>query len=217
MTFPSSGGEVLHGVVETICLQVGFLKHQDGVSLCPNPVLYFLAKEGDIAEEQLQNLLRLLGLLGQSLRNLNGRVRDQFRRTGEDQPDLRDLLHLLRRDEGNRSGVGFIVPQPVGIVYGQDALVMTILMAFSLVQNHSHDLVGGIVHIDAILREGDVESRGNFNFSMMLGPLPLMVGGPLQIQDQPPWGPIQVLSIALICPVVDEVVQGGKGRIVGEE
>ena len=84
MAFPSSGGEVLHGVVETTCLQVGFLKHQDGVSLCPNPILYFPAKEGDIAEEQLQNLLRLLGFLCQSFSNLDGRVRNQFSRAGED-------------------------------------------------------------------------------------------------------------------------------------
>ena len=73
------------------------------------------------------------------------------------------------------------------------------------------------MHIDAILREGDVDSRGNFNFSVVLSPLPLMMGGPLQIQDQPPWGPIQVLSIALICPVVDEVIQGGEGRVVGKD
>ena len=128
MAFPSSTVEVLERGVQRLLLKMGLLKEHDLVSLPPDPILDFLAKEGDVAEGKVESLLASLGFLWEVFSDFHSSVRNKFISGSCDEPDLGDFLPLLQSEVRQRSGKGPIISQPVDVVNGQNGLVMPILV-----------------------------------------------------------------------------------------
>ena len=80
-------------------------------------------------------------------------------------------------------------------------------MSDSLVQNQGDDLIGRIVHIDPILGGRDVDPCGQVQLSVVLGPCSILQGRSLKVDDQTSRGSVQELSIALISPEIDKLIQ----------
>ena len=76
MTFPASTIELLKSGVLGFLLEMCLLEEHDRVFLTPNPVLDLFAKEGDIAEGDVQCLLTGFGFLWKVFGYIHGRVGD---------------------------------------------------------------------------------------------------------------------------------------------
>ena len=73
------------------------------------------------------------GLVWEVFSPLSGCVRDEFISGGSSEPDLRNLLPLLRAEMWQWGWKGSIICKPVDVVDGQNGLVMTILVGHALV------------------------------------------------------------------------------------
>ena len=69
-------------------------------------------------------------------------------------------------------------------------------MAFSQVQDHSDDLVGGHVDMDAIFRKGNSDPHWDVPQQIMFGPFRALLLKPLKMKYQGSRSAIQVLAIA---------------------
>lgn len=149
---------------------MSLLKEHDGVPLVPEPILYLASKSGDIAEGDVQGFMGLLLLLRHGGRYLDGGVRDELIILNEGEPYLSDLLPLQLRDVRDGLRIDFIVGKPMDIVHREDALVVTMVVINSLVEDRANHLVGGHVNVMSVLREGDVDPGVGVNLPVVFGP-----------------------------------------------
>ena len=117
-----------------------------------------------------------------------------------DQPELHHFLFLLRSDLPQRLWILVIIGQPIRIVHCMNGDIVTIFVSTPLMKHQADDPVGGLVHMDAIIRKRDVDAGAKLQGSFMLGPLTLNEGGSLEVQDESIRGAIEVLTSVFIGP-----------------
>ena len=165
---------------------MGLLKEHDAVSLMPQPVLDFATERGDIAEDDVQGVLRLALFLRKGFQKSLLCVRHQFIILLQSEPNLSDLSLLLGRKRRDGLRVDLIISQPVNVVHAEDGLIVSILMIHSLVKYQPNHPVGGHVNMLSILGKRESDCGVNLNLPVVFGPKAIDEGSPLYVDDQAP-------------------------------
>ena len=84
------------------------------------------------------------------------------------QPNLDNLSAMLVRDVTQRDRKLSIICIPVGVVQGMDGDIMAVLMSLTLMQDHADNPVSGLVDMDAVFREGYVDTGGKIQQSLLV-------------------------------------------------
>ena len=74
--------------------------------------------------------------------------------------------------------------------------------------DQAHHLIVCHVDVDAILRKWQPDSCGELELPVVFRPGTSLQGGALQVEDHTARGAIEKLSPPLVCPKVDQGVQG---------